>query len=193
MKKVMLLVLAGMIFAGAQTAAAQETENDVMSEQTVINLAVDSAEEVTMGKIYRFGKICDLMPISVTMNSYADSIQDYNESGTGTDRALRSSSDEYMLVDVRAYILNRMKEPLKVAEKIKAVLTYDEDYPFDVSALRMEPLTSNAFVEMRDMNMLIERNVHFIFEVPKTVVMETTAPLYVSFTVDEEQISLSLR
>lgn len=111
--------------------------------------------------------------------------------------AIKASSDEYYLLDIRMNVLNRMIAPMNVNETIQANLKYADDYTFDPIDIRME--TSDTLgnekewlVEATDIPMLVERTVHFIFEVPKIVATDKES-LTADFVVKDERFEIVLR
>lgn len=111
--------------------------------------------------------------------------------------AIKASSDEYYLLDIRMNVLNRMIAPMDVNETIQANLKYADDYTFDPIDIRME--TSDTLgnekewlVEATDIPMLVERTVHFIFEVPKIVATDKES-LTADFVVKDERFEIVLR
>ena len=113
------------------------------------------------------------------------------------DCALKASSGEYKLLDVRVSILNKMITPMDLAQIAQASLTYAGEYPFELTEARMEAddtlgNINEWLVPATPIPMLVERNIHFIFEVPN-VVATSTDDLVFSLTINGEQYDLTLR
>ena len=113
------------------------------------------------------------------------------------DYAVQASSDEYKLVDVRMSILNRMITAMDLGELIQAKLTYAGEYEFELQQVRMETADNigNAnewLVPATPIPMLVERNVHFLFEVPN-IVATSTEDLSVTFTINGQDYELVIR
>jgi hypothetical protein len=113
------------------------------------------------------------------------------------DSALQASSEDYYLLDVKLNVLNRMIAPMEIAETIQSELHYDSDYTFELTDIRVEQEDTLGnpgewLVEATDIPMLVEKTVHFIYEVPKIVVTDD-ADLTVDFTVKDEEYEIVLR
>lgn len=111
--------------------------------------------------------------------------------------AEKASSDEYKLLDVRLSVLNRMITPMDLSEVFTAKATFMEDYNFPLTYLRTE-MTDPAgnknewLTEAKPIPMLVQRNVHFIFEIPN-IVAESRESLVVTLGVDGEEYEIVIR
>lgn len=111
--------------------------------------------------------------------------------------ALKASSGEYKLLDVRMSVLNKMITPMDLADMAQATVTFAGEYEFPLLQVRMETddtlgNPNEWLVEATPVPMLVERNVHFIFEVPN-IVAASTEDLVAAFTLHGEAYELVLR
>ena len=116
---------------------------------------------------------------------------------TDIGAAVVPSSEDYMLVDVRLNVLNRSTSPLSLND-VKATLKYNDEYPFDLTIIKMEESDGNGhsnewLADIKDIPTLIDRNVHFIFEVPKLVATDTSGTLNVTFDMFDENFDIEVR
>ena len=116
---------------------------------------------------------------------------------TDIGAAVQPSSEDYMLVDVRFNVLNRSISPLSLND-VKATLKYNDEYPFDLTIIKMEESDGNGhsnewLTDIKDIPTLIDRNLHFIFEVPKLVATDTSGTLAATFDMFGEKYDIELR
>ena len=123
-------------------------------------------------------------------NPYADM---YIAIGT----ALEPSSDDYLLLDIRLDILNKALTPLDLSEAVKATLVYDDDYEFEMTAVKTEKTDPEGnknewLTDELEIPVLVSKTVHVIFEVPE-IVGTGTEPLVAKLTVADNEFEIVLR
>ena len=111
--------------------------------------------------------------------------------------ALKPQSDEYKLLDIRMNILNTSITPLDLEERAQALLTYADDYEFELAYIMTEVsdtlgnknewLTDNIEIPV-----LVEKTVHFIFEVPNVVATDTK-PLSAELNIADNLFRINIR
>ena len=111
--------------------------------------------------------------------------------------AQKASSDEYKLLDVRVSILNKMISPIDIEKVFSAKAVYMDEYAFPVTYVCMETADTLGnqnewLVDAKPIPMLVQRNIHFIFEVPN-VVAESRESLVVTLSVDKDEYEIVIR
>lgn len=111
--------------------------------------------------------------------------------------AQKASSDEYKLLDVRVSILNKMISPMDIEKVFNAKAVFMDEYEFPLTYICMETADTLGnqnewLVDAKPIPMLVQRNIHFIFEVPN-VVAESRESLVVTLSVDKDEYEIVIR
>ena len=154
------------VAVGYYAMAIAPFERDEEALYTLPGIIVRSAAEASVvsqfdsGSRYKFEK-------NGNLDGYADIYVAIN-------RALKASTADYRLLDIRVCVLNRQKEAMDIQETFSATLQFDEEYEFDsrwICAEGADISGSSAewLVDGEAIPPLLYRTVHFIFEVPALV------------------------
>lgn len=111
--------------------------------------------------------------------------------------AKKSNSDEYKLLDIRISVMNKMISPMDVEKVFTAKAIFMDDYEFPLTYICMETADSLGnqnewLVDVKPIPMLVQRNIHFIFEVPN-VVVESSESLSVLLTLNKDEYEVVIR
>lgn len=166
----------------AFTVAAFERPNDELVNSPAVKSELTGTQWNERAR-YKYDMNGDVNPYAM---AYAD-----------CGFALKASAVEYKLLDLRLSVLNRMLLPMTVADKVQVKLVYDTDYEFEATYVRMETADTlgnpNEWLcEPEDLGMLVERTVHYVFEIPNAV-LQIEAPLKAVITVSGEEYEFIIR
>ncbi len=108
-----------------------------------------------------------------------------------------ASSNEFKLLDVRVSVLNKMISPMDVQKVFSAKSRFMDEYDFPLTYVCMETADTLGnpnewLVDVQPIPMLVQRNIHFIFEVPN-VVVESNESLVVTLGVNKDEYEIVIR
>ena len=188
----------------ADTQAVEAGEFEALQEEAegAVDEATDTAgdtfedleaegfdyADLVEGEKLRIPKVCDMTPLNYTIDAYAYGSSEAGiGDGTGKGAALRSSSPDYQLLDLRVYLVNRKMEDMVVEDTIQARLFYEGKYTLDKHEIYMEVPGTSKLSKSEPIPMLVDRTLHIIFQVPNVVASEEGERLEAIFTIDGEE------
>ncbi|NMA13555.1 MAG: hypothetical protein GX933_10305 [Chloroflexi bacterium] len=164
---------------------------------TVIGESNKTSDSLQVGETVSVEKVCDFTPLSYVTGSFAVSISAYEKSDDHALFPTEASSSEYKLLDVRVNILNKMRSDMEIDKVFSAKAIFMDEYEFPLTYIKTELINSDGTVDnslypAKPIPMLVQRTVHFIFEVPN-IVAESSESLVVTFGVENDEYEFILR